>query len=322
MNEIGGYFELELRTDQTLHSDLIALNSARNALVYLIKAKQIKAINMPYLNCHVIAEAINLFCPKTSMHYYHVDEYFMPLLDDSPSGVPLLYVNYYGLQGHVLRELENDLIILDNAQAFYAPPISNGDTIYCPRKFFGVCDGGYLKTNVVLDHELERDTSWNHATHLLKRIDCGATGAYHDFQAAEAALAVKPLKKMSRLTQRILSGIDYKAIKKMRRKNFILLHHRLRNQNRLSSLIESVYEQDSFVPLCYPLMCDHAELLRNRLIEEKIYVPQYWPELRDSLELNDFERRFVHQIACLPIDQRYGEAEMQKIMRIIELMMS
>jgi hypothetical protein len=268
---------------------------------------------MPYLNCHVVAEAINIFCPETSIHYYHVDEHFMPLLGGTPSGASLFYVNYYGFQGHVLRELENDRIILDNAQAFYAPPVADGDTIYCPRKFFGVCDGGYLNTNVVLDQELEWDTSWNQATHLLKRIDCGASVAYHDFQAAEDTLKGKSLMKMSRLTQRILGNIDYDAIKKIRRKNFILLHHHLRKQNGLSSLIESVYEQDSFVPLCYPLMCDHAELLRNRLIENKIYVPQYWPELRDSVKLNDFERRFVRQIVCLPIDQRYGKAEMEKI---------
>jgi len=313
MKEIGGYFELELCTGRELHADLIALNSARNALVYLIKAKKFRAINMPYLNCHVVAEAVKRFCPEISLHYYHVNARFMPIIDNVPTGVPLFYVNYYGLQGHALRELENYHVILDNAQAFYAPPIHNGDTIYCPRKFFGVCDGAYLQTNTKLNMPLEFDTSWDHVIHLLKRIDCGASAAYYDFQSAEAALTDKPLMKMSRLTQRILSGIDYEAIKKTRRKNFTRFHQFLGKQNGLFSLIESVFESDSFVPLCYPYMCDHAESLRKRLIEDKIYISLYWPELRDSLELNDFERRFVRQIVCLPIDQRYGEAEMEII---------
>ena len=321
MNEIGGYFELELSTGQGLHTDSIALNSARNALVYLIKAKNIRVINMPYYNCHVVADAVNRFCPGTSIHYYHVDAHFLPIINNVITGAPLFYVNYYGLQVHALRKLENINMILDNAQAFYAPPLLNGDTIYCPRKFFGVSDGGYLRTNAILDQLLEFDTSWDHATHLLKRIDCDASSAYHDFQAAEAALAGKPLMKMSRLTQRILSGIDYESIKKVRKNNFILLHQRLGNQNELFSLIESVFESDSFVPLCYPFMCDYAESIRSHLIGKKIYVPLYWPELRDSSELNDFERRFVRHIICLPIDQRYGEAEMQRIIEVMKEVM-
>jgi hypothetical protein len=310
---IGGYFELELCTGRAPHAGLIALNSARNALVYLIKAKKIRAINMPYLNCNAVAEAIKCFCPETSIHYYHVDSRFMPVLDDVPSGAPLFYVNYYGLQGHALRKLENYHVILDNAQAFYAPPVPNGDTIYCPRKFFGVSDGGYLQTNTKLDVPLEYDTSWDHAVHLLKRIDCGASAAYDDFQTAEAALVGKPLMRMSRLTQRILSGIDHEAVKKTRRKNFVRLHQLLGKQNGLFTLIEAVFESDSFVPLCYPYMCDDAESLRNQLIQNKIYIPIYWPELYDSPELNDFERRFVRRIVCLPIDQRYGETDMEII---------
>jgi hypothetical protein len=313
MKSIGGYFELELRTGQELHADLIALNSARNALVYLIKAKKIRAINMPYFNCHVVADAVNRFCPETLIHYYHVDAHFMPIHDGVLSGAPLYYVNYYGLQGHALEDLENVHMILDNAQAFYAPPVPNGDTIYCPRKFFGVCDGGYLQTNVMLDQSLEWDTSWNHAAHLLKRIDCGASSAYAEFQAADSALTGKPLMKMSRLTQRILSGIDYEEAKKKRRKNFDQLHLSLGEKNGLLSMIEPSVAADSFVPLCYPYMTDNAESLRKQLIENKIYVPIYWPELKGSSELNEFERRFVHQIVCLPIDQRYGSEDMAGI---------
>jgi hypothetical protein len=317
MNEIGGYFELELRAGQGLHADLIALNSARNALVYLIKAKNIRAINMPYLNCHVLTDAIKRFCPETAINYYHVDECFMPIINSVITGAPLFYVNYYGLQVHALRKLENINMILDNAQAFYAPPLLNGDTIYCPRKFFGVSDGGYLRTNAVLDQLLEFDTSWEHAAYLLKRIDCDASSAYHDFQTAEAALAGKPLMKMARLTQRILSGIDYVLIKKVRKNNFILLHQRLGKQNELFSLIESVFESDSFVPFCYPFKTKNAEVIRSKLIENKIYVPTYWPDLMNLSDLNDVEHSFVKDIVCLPIDQRYGEAEMMRIIQYL-----
>jgi hypothetical protein len=311
--EIGGYFELELHIGRERYTDLIALNSARNALVYLIKVKKIKSINLPYFNCYIVADAVKRFCPETSIRYYHIDQYFKPDLNSIDPSEALYYVNYYGLQQNVLRELEYYHVILDNAQAFYSPPIHNGDTIYCPRKFFGVCDGAYLQTNTKLDVPLEYDTTWERTAYLLKRIDCGASAAYQDFQAAEAALTGKPLMKMSRLTQRILSGIDYEEIKNSRRKNFIRLHQFLGKKNGMFSLIESVFESDTFVPLCYPLMCAHAESLRKKLIQDKIYVPIYWPELMDSPELNDFEHCFVRQTVCLPIDQRCGEPEMEII---------
>lgn len=318
MESIGGYFELELRQGKAMHSNLVAVNSARNALVYLIKAKKITVINMPHFNCHVVAEAVRRFCPETTINFYHVGSDFIPLFDNTLlSSAPLYYVNYYGLQEHVLRELTQYNVILDNSQAFYSQSFSEGDIIYSPRKFFGVCDGGYLQTQATLDPLVECDTSWEHATYLLKRIDCGPTFAYGEFRTADTALEEKPPLKMSKLTQQILAGINYETIQKIRRKNFGQLHKTLGDFNKLLSLIEIAFSADSFVPLCYPYMSDSAEALRNKLIENRIYVPTYWPELKLSSELNEIERSFVNKIVCLPIDQRYGNKEMQKILNII-----
>jgi hypothetical protein len=318
MKDIGGYFELELRQGEPMYANLIALNSARNALIYLIKAKKYKAISIPYFLCASVADAVNRFCGETLLYYYHVDAHFMPILDSSPVGVPLYYVNYYGLQEHNIRKLTDHYVVLDNSQAFYSPPMPRGDTIYCPRKFFGVSDGAYLQTNAAIEDALHCDISWEHASHLLKRIDCGAAGAYDLFQAADKALCGKPLMKMSRLTRRILSSIDYDDVKMKRKKNFFQVHRSLGNENGLSILLNESLKTDSFVPLCYPYMTNNADSLRNRLLENGIYVPSYWPELQESFLLNEFERSFVHQILCLPIDQRYGEVEMQKIVHVLK----
>lgn len=317
-SEIGGYFELELNQGREHYADLIALNSARNALVYLIKAKKIIAINLPYLNCTVVADAVKRYCQDTAIHYYHVDEKFFPILDNAPLGAPLYYVNYYGLQEHVLRKLSQVPLIVDNAQAFYSPPIPAGDTIYCPRKFFGVCDGGYLQTNAKLGESLDHDSSWERAAYLLRRIDVGAAAAYGDFLAADAALADKPLMRMSHLTQSILASINYESVKKKRISNFMHLHKSLGHKNGLLSLIESAFETRSFVPFCYPYMTDNTAFLRKWLIENNIYVPIYWPELQESAYLNEFEKRIICNIVCLPIDQRYDEKEMIRIVNMVK----
>jgi hypothetical protein len=317
MKEIGGYFELELSSGCEMYSDLIMLNSARNALVYAIKAGRIRAIRMPYYNCHVVVDAINRFCPETSIHYYHVDSSFIPIQEGVPSGIPLYYVNYYGLQTDVVQHMGKDHVILDNSQAFYSSPIPNGETIYCPRKFFGVSDGAYLSTNVRLKDSLEEDTSWEHAIHLLKRIDCSASSAYEDFQAADASLSGRPLKLMSRLTRRILGGIDYVTVRESRLSNFNCLHECFAKDNLLTVLIDKALSDHEFVPLCYPLYALNAEQIRTKLISKKIYIPVYWPELRESSLLTDNERKLVNNIVCLPIDQRYDEKEISKIIDIL-----
>jgi hypothetical protein len=68
----------------------------------------------------------------------------------------------------------------------------------------------------------------------------------------------------------------------------------------------------------HPYMTDNAESLRKQLIENKIYVPIYWPELKTSSELSEFESRFVRQIVCLPIDQRYGSEDMMGIANFLK----
>lgn len=67
----------------------------------------------------------------------------------------------------------------------------------------------------------EQDISFDRMSHLLKRVDIGAELAYDDFKNNDNALVSQPIKLMSKLTDKILSGIDYEYIKQIRLKNFI-----------------------------------------------------------------------------------------------------
>ena len=50
MKEIGGYFELQLRKGEHYHKGALQLNTARNCLEYILRAKKYKKIYIPYLN--------------------------------------------------------------------------------------------------------------------------------------------------------------------------------------------------------------------------------------------------------------------------------
>ena len=49
MREIGGYIELEHNRNPMLHEECIKLNCGRSGLAYIIEAKGIRKIALPYL---------------------------------------------------------------------------------------------------------------------------------------------------------------------------------------------------------------------------------------------------------------------------------
>ena len=311
MRPIGGYLELELPLRQEFHSGLIPLNSARNALVYVIRARGIRRIRMPYLDCPVVEDAVRRFCPGTEIEKYHVDGQWRPILDGTSADAPLYVINYFGMQEEVLRDLEGCPLVVDQAQAFFAPPPAGADAIYCPRKFVGVSDGAYLKTDRLLVEPLEQDESWPHAGFLLKRIDAGPAAGYREFKDADSGLVGRPLRSMSALTRRILQSLDTGTIIRRRRQNFKALHRALGAVNSLGDAVARAILDPVFVPFFYPLLVPDAARVRSGLIAQDIFVPVFWPELLMDKALNPFERQFVDSIVCLPVDQRYRPDDMR-----------
>jgi hypothetical protein len=315
-SEIGGFFELELPPQRAFYREMLALNSGRNCLVHLLRVKRIRSIHLPYFNCEVVHEAVRYFCPEVTINFYHVSTDFQPILDRGGNVECLFYVNYYALNDAVVPSSPQYLVI-DNAQALYSPPLAGGYSIYSPRKFVGVPDGGYLSGDDSDDPSLPSDISWPQSKHLLHRIDTTASSAYPDFQEACRSMRMRPLRRMSRLTTRILGSVDHGRVAETRRKNFSLLHGYLGPRNDLSSLIEKASARPSFVPLCYPLLTRDASHMRTALVRHKIYAPVYWPELRGSSALSPDEQTLVDDVLCLPIDQRYGEPEMLKVAGLV-----
>ena len=249
MNTIGGYFELELKKNREyLHSNSIKLNLARNALLYLLKANNYKKIFIPFFTCEAILEPINA-C-KIDFERYNVNSALEPIFDFSKlsSSDVFLYNNYFGVKDefilNVLPKLPN--IIIDNSQGFFCESFEFFDSFYSPRKFFGVSDGAYVYSKQILNKELQTDLSFGRMSHLLKRIDNEIENGYIDFIQIEKSLSDLPLKQMSKLTETILSGIDYEFCKKKRIQNFNDIHRHIGGLNKFKfsiynlSLIELV----------------------------------------------------------------------------------
>src|SRR5215510_594465 len=96
-NDLGGYFELELRDGQHYHSAAIELNTARNCVEYILKVREYKKIYIPYYTCEIILEPIKK-C-NVDYEFYSINQKLEPINKYNLSdGEAFLYTNYFGLK--------------------------------------------------------------------------------------------------------------------------------------------------------------------------------------------------------------------------------
>ena len=159
---------------------------------------------------------------------------------------------------------------------------------------------------------LDTDVSYDRLNHLLKRIDLGAGAGYTDFKDNSRKLANQPIMQMSRLTSMLLASIDFERIKEKRLKNFRILHEALKGSNKLAIPTIGSFS----CPLVYPYFTNDCTL-KKKLIDNKIFVATYWPNVLEWCKEDTLEYQLADRIIAIPIDQRYGEEEMKYITNLI-----
>ena len=306
---------MELPHYEEYHKGALCLNSGKNCIEYILRSRNYTKAYVPYYTCDVVYKPFEKL--GITIEFYHININLEIAQDiHLKPGEALLYTNYYGLKQQYVEKLAGQYghnLIVDNSQAFYAKPLEGIDTFYTCRKFFGVPDGAYLYTDTVLNEELEQSISFDRFDHLLKRIDLSAGEGFEDYHKNEEMLEHQPIRKMSKLTQRMMQGIDYKTAAQQRRANYQMLHEALGKENNLELPLE-----DDAVPMVYPYLTS-VEGLREKLIENKIFVARYWPNVLEWTQPDDFKYQLAQQMQPLPIDQRYGEEDMQRIIDVIKL---
>lgn len=308
---IGGYLELAYGAPAADDS-MLAYQSCRAAFHALLAHGRPTRVWLPTHTCDAMLAPVRVLnVPCT--HY--------PLADDlsAPENITLgpddwlVYVNYFGLCDHhearLLQRYPRHQLVFDHAQAGYSAPPDALATLYSPRKFFGLPDGGLMSTALPIAPAAEAgsDASLQRMRHLLQRLADGPETGYAAFQWAEASLADSTPQRMSSLTRRLLQGANAEAARERRNANYVLLHELLGSRNVLP-----LASREPNGPLCYPFVTDGPDI-RGALARERIYVATYWPEVRARSVPGSIERRLVDHCLPLPCDQRYGPAEMERL---------
>lgn len=320
MNEYGGYisFELEKREEYFLENKLNLqikkFNSARSALLYFLKTNKITKVYCPYYMCESVVKALEE--NNIKIYFYYLDDEFFPKDIEYFLDEYIIWPNYFGVFSKEIinrKFVENKKIILDNTQAFFTEPLSEKINIYSCRKFLGVPDGAYLIGKNIINKSIEEDISYEKMMFLFKAIEKSTNEAYLDHLKNEMKFEEKKILGMSRLTQKILTSFDYKKIKEIRNKNFNYLHKKLMKYNEISKYLK-LDEVGS--PMVYPFLIENEDL-REYLIKNKIYVPNWWKHLLEKVDTHRLEYKLSKYLLPLPIDQRYEESDMEYIANII-----
>lgn len=300
---IGGYFELDGGDGTSLLPDGVLLNSSRNALRHIIRKLGVKHIHVPYYTCPVVWDALK--AEGCKLKFYEIGADLKPITIFTRNDF-VLYTNYFGCCGGIVDELAADYpnLIVDCAQAYYACPKGRA-SFSSPRKFFGVPDGGiaYGVDFKPYGDEYPLDDSRDRMVHLHLRKSGEVEKGYAAFKNAEASLDGAEIMCMSPETRRMLGHIDKRRYADIRMSNFAFLENALHTEFPF-------HRSSDDVPMVYPYITDNPRL-RSSLMQEKIYVATYWPGVCNCGNLQE-------RILPLPIDQRYGEEDMERIVRAIK----
>ena len=313
---VGGYFSLELGRPHRLapwSTNAIGYQSARAAIAAILLAADPQTVWVPNYVCAAVNDA--LAYTKTKVRRYNLTtDYGVPLDVQLADSDLLICIDYFGICDrtvrNVLARFGTDRVLIDASQSLFFHPQEKGTTIYSPRKFLGVPDGGLLISEIAVGPQSFPDEmdSINRSQHLLSRLAGKVDVGYEQFKQAEMSLNCAPIA-MSNFTHALLASIDMNHVAARRTSNYRTMAAAL-SQHGLSVPALS----ENAVPLCCPLLNVDADLLRQHLISERIYTPVYWRDA--TVPVDDFVARSLRdRTVFLPCDQRYGNPE---IMRVVE----
>lgn len=322
VTEIGGYFGLEPAGDPPaavadrdaphLGERTARLNSGRNCLRAVLTDSPVRRIHLPDYICDTVIQAV-VSCGVTPT-FYPVTTQLRPATEIRCDDDELwLGVNYFGLQTRVLADdaRRTPRFLADHCQAFYAPPPTGAVSIYSPRKFFGVPDGGYLVGTRT--GPWPPDDSRERLEHLCARDQHGAQAGYDPYREHESRFADLPVRAMSALTQTLLATTDQAAAATQRQENYRLLNSALGAENDLQAAVDCPADA---VPLVYPLLNSVSDL-RNALQRQGIFTATYWADCLHRDTSGPGARHLADKLVALPIDQRYGAEHMHRIISVV-----
>lgn len=349
-NEIGGNFPLKntvldlLTENLSQHESQYFFSSGRSAILAVIQlAKaQGKKVALPYFTCHSVIEPfVKMGC---EIIYYPIELNLKvdigKMLDFCFLEQPyiLLYHDYFGLnEGEKWNKIFNAykyklIFVNDQTHSFFAKKKrdSSNYSLMSIRKWGGIAEGGFLKviagsdSELVYDSRPEDDLRWEYyakASHLKEAYLSGDTSVSKDdfrnlFYRSESFFdtehGIYPINQIGIFTWNELLQSDFAA---KRIANFQTLEDGWMDEWGSWGIPVFQYS-NGITPLYFPVLLRMERLkLQTFMATHRVYAPIVWP--KSPLIQSSGDDTLYSQLLCIPIDQRYGDCEMNRILTLL-----
>ncbi len=316
MNPIGGFFELETSSKCSPYhctGNLISLNTGRASLNYILRQIHPRKLYLPFYICDSMVSAVQ--ANNIDIQYYPLDKNLDPVIDFSVDGNEcIIYVNYFGLKTVTVKNLIRKFgssVIVDNVQAFFEKNYEDVWSFNSVRKWFGVPDGSYIYSPEKV-HIPQGSNNLLPYDHLIERAVGNLQRAFRLYQKYEKSLD-NSIKSMSGFTEILLQAVDYDGVRRKRRNNFRTYDKRLNSINQLSLSMSG-----DAVPFCYPFL-PKKHIDRKKLFKKNIFIPRYWEDVyRRKGDNFVFEKHLSDWLLPLPVDHRYGEEDLGRVVQEVK----
>jgi len=286
------------------------------------------------------------------IYFYHIginlradkEELCRKIEEVSPD---LLFVHaYYGVDTWkelrpVLHEYQSNGLILmeDVTQAYYMQEAdARADYIVGSlRKWYSVPDGGFVTTDEVLETTgLKEDSfftgqrinmltsKWDYLSNLGKEPEVVA-----ELQSRKAEFLALNRKmeeyldenenvmSISDVSASLLSDVDEKKYFITRNVNYKILYKGFQDRKSVR-IVPDMYVKNA-APLYFPIYAENRDELQKFFCENDIYAPVLWPIGKGNEgALEEGEKYIFSHLLAIPMDHRYGKAEMLRIIEVLD----
>lgn len=324
--------------------------SGREAIALSLKAIE---INRPGIKKTALLPAYmcdSVFWPFEragwDLYFYHIGKNLEPEAESLFAQIKglqpgLIFIHpYYGFDTlKSLRPMLNiwqsqGICIMEDVTQSYYLPHEKWDADYIIgslRKWYPIPDGGFAVSNepfpeefcgenkIFIGTKLDLLTKkWNYfhtpGSSLEKKNQKTAFMAKNR-DMEEWLDHYEKISPLSKESMKILSTLSEKDYRNRRNENCHYLFQHIKSKTKFTPVFakENSFEAvDS--PLYFPIYAKNREELQNFLVNRGIYAPVLWPVGKENENhLSETDQEIYDQILALPIDQRYGLAEMQYI---------
>ena len=314
----------------TLGQDEYAYASGRAALFQILRychhSLGIRTICIPEYVCDSVVDAARQSALDVKTYpvtdAMRMDRDVLHNMDAKNAAI--LIVNYFGLtdtesQKRYIRTIYPDAIIIeDDVQAYYAyqKPLGTEHFKFTSlRKWFAVPDGGLVNTKYPMPIDAKENTfaATKLAGATLKRIReyLNRDEVYLEMlQRGEELIDANLDSGMSNIAQRLMATIDTEHIAQQRLRNARVVQEGLKRIPQVKDLMEC---REEAVPLFIPIYVNNRDEVRRAMLDAGIFCPVHWP----NQQTEHAQEISQHELSLI-IDQRYDEADMNRIVEIIE----